>query len=106
MKPYRGCKSLLPQLITFNGRGLDPAYNWLALPCGVERRKMILAHLERIRDDDHYYMTINKKYCPILKRDKDLQRLLKQGKVKMIKVRESKKTTYSALVINKGPDNE
>lgn len=106
MKPYRGRKSLLPKPGLHNGLGINRFFAWHVMPYGSERRKMILAHLERIKDDDHYYMTINRKYCPILKRDKDLQRLLKQGKVRMIKVRESKKTTYSALVINKEPSNE
>lgn len=97
---YRGRKSLLPKADRHSGLGINRYFTYEVMPYGSARRKAILEHLESIKDLDHFYMVINKKYCPILKKDKDLQRLLKEGKLKMIKIRESRRHSYSALVLN------
>lgn len=99
MKPYRGRKSLLERNLN-EGKGINRWFDWVEMPYGAARRQLIMQHLENIKDSDHPYMVINKKYCIILKRDPDLQRLLKQGKVKMIKVRAGLKMTYSAIIFN------
>lgn len=98
MKPYRGRKTLLERKLN-DGKGINLWFTWEEMPYGVERRKLILQHLESIQGSDHPYMIINRKYCIILKRDPDLQKLLKQGKVKMIKIRYGKRESSSAIIL-------
>lgn len=82
--------------------GINWKFSWTAQPFGSKRRQDILDYLRSIKDEDRNYILINRRYCLNLQRDPDLRRLLKQGKVKMIKVPAGGKASYSALVINEG----
>lgn len=98
---YRGRKDLLMEITKtrYNGLGINRYFTYHIMPYGKERREAIIAHLRAIRDDVHNYIVINKKYCLILKKDPDLKRLLKQGKLKMYKMG-GNKNTYSVLRLN------
>lgn len=101
MKGYRGIKSLEIPTSRIGRKGWAVLFTWEVMPYGKERRKLILQHLIKIRKDkNYYYIPINRKHCIILKKDPDLRKLLKQGKVKMIKVRYGYKQTMSAIVVN------
>lgn len=96
---HRGPKSLLP-IGRWDGLGRNRYFSYRDMPYGGERRRAILRYLQAIRgQNDHDYILINRKYCLLLRLDKDLQRLLREGKVKMVKIRQSRKTTYSAIVL-------
>lgn len=100
---YRGRKDLLMEVNNsrHNGLGINRYFAYHVMPYGKERREAILAHLRTIRNDPHNYIVINKKYCLILKKDPDLKRLLKQGKLKMNKITfGGDRCTYSVLRLN------
>lgn len=96
---YRGPKDLTE---TFrhkhSGLGINRYFTYHVMPYGKERREAILSHLRAIRNDPRNYIVINKKYCLILKKDPDLKRLIKQGKLKTDKMAYgSNKCTYTIL---------
>lgn len=93
----RGPKSLFAPKVE---QGINWKFNWRDCAFGGARRKAILEHLERVKDQPHFYIMINAKHCLCLQRDPDLRRLLREKKLKMIKVPGGGKATYSALVLN------
>lgn len=94
---YRGRKNLVQSKL-HDGLGINRYFTYHVMPYGKERRKTILEHLKTIENDDHNYIVINRMYCLILKKDPDLKKLLKQGKLWMDKVRAcGNKCTYSVL---------
>lgn len=100
---YRGRKDLLMEVNNSRHRGLgiNRYFTYHVMPYGKERREAILAHLRAIRNESHDYIVINKKYCLILKKDPDLKRLIKQGKLKMDKITfGGNRCTYSVLRLN------
>lgn len=92
---YRGPKPLVSNTLK---RGAYTIWNWDMEPYGQKRRQLILNWL---KSDPDNHIAINKKHCPILRRDPDLKHLLKQGKLKMEKIRLGGKATVSILVLNK-----
>lgn len=98
---YRGRKDLLMEIskTRYSGLGINRYFAYHVMPYGKQRREAIIAHLRAIRNDSHNYIIVNKKYCLILKKDPDLKRLLKQGKLKMDKMGVNK-NTYSVLRLN------
>lgn len=46
---------------------------------GVQRRKAIVQYLKLSEQGTMWGITVNRKYCPQLKHDRDLQYLLKRG---------------------------
>lgn len=82
---YRGRKRLIPYN-QHEGLGHHTYWNWKAMPYGYKRRNAILQYLRAHEGTELNYIAINKKWCIILKRDPDLKRLLKQGKLWMDKV--------------------
>lgn len=100
---YRGRKDLLMEIskTRHSGLGINRYFTYHVMPYGKERREAIMAHLRAIRNEPHNYIVINKKYCLILKKDPDLKRLLKQGKLKMDKITYGgDRCTYSILRLN------
>ncbi len=92
---YRGPKPLVEIPLM---RGMYTIWNWDMVPYGKHRRKLILEWLESNKEN---HIAINKKHCPILSKDPDLKRLLKQGRLKMEKIRCGGKVTLSILTLNK-----
>lgn len=92
---YRGPKPLVEDGLQ---RGISTIWNWDMVPYGHYRRKLIL---DWLKSNPEYYIVINRSRCPILSKDPDLKRLLKQGKLKMEKIRSGGTTTLSILVLNK-----
>lgn len=100
---YRGRKNLLMEIskTRHSGLGINRYFTYHVMPYGKERREALMAHLHAIRNEPHNYIVINKKYCLILKKDPDLKRLLKQGKLKMDKITYGgDRCTYSILRLN------
>lgn len=100
---YRGRKDLLMEIskTRHSGLGINRYFTYHVMPYGKERREAIMDHLHAIRNEPHNYIVINKKYCLILKKDPDLKRLLKQGKLKMDKITYGgDRCTYSILRLN------
>lgn len=100
---YRGRKDLLMEIhkTRHSGLGINRYFTYHVMPYGKERREAIMAHFHAIRNEPHNYIVINKKYCLILKKDPDLKRLLKQGKLKMDKITYGgDRCTYSILRLN------
>lgn len=89
---YRGPKPLLDQRLRYYHK-----WNWNLMPFGHARREFILAWLG---EEENNRIIINRRGCPILKKDPDLKRLLKQGKLKMDKIRWGGKATISVLVLD------
>jgi len=56
-------------------------------PYGKDRRNMIVAYLQHVeaieKDRDFYRIWVNRRYCPSVPRDKDIQKLIKDGRVKV-----------------------
>lgn len=90
---YRGPKSLVPDPLQ---RGIYTVWNWDMQPYGQKRRELIL---DWLKSDKENHIAINKRGCPILRRDPDLKRLLKQGKLKMKKIAWGGKATLSILIL-------
>lgn len=98
---YRGRKDLLMEVnkTRHSGLGINLYFTYNVMPYGKERREAILSYLRAIRNNPHNYIVINRKYCLILKKDPDLKRLLKLGKLKMDKIGFGK-CTESILRLN------
>lgn len=90
----------MPPETIFDGLGRYRYFNFTLMPYGSARRRMIEQYLLSA-EPEKAYLPINKKYCLILKTDPDLKRMIKQGKLRMEKRWNSKKCTYSVLVLNK-----
>lgn len=88
---YRGPKPLVEQSM-----GYYHKWNWNLMCYGHARRELILTWL---REDENNYIGVNKRGSPILRKDPDLKRLLKQGKLRMKKIRWGGKATLSILVL-------
>lgn len=52
------------------------------MPYGKERRRLILEAL----DDPETYLAVNRQWCANLKYDVDLKRLLKENKIKRVRI--------------------
>ena len=61
---------------------------------GVERRKAIL---KMLADDPGSYITVNRKYCPLLKYDRDLRYMLKKGQLVRVRMGYFLSTSHTVL---------
>jgi hypothetical protein len=62
---------------------------------GVERRKMIIEYLSSPGTN----IMVNRKYCPLLKYDRDLRYMLKKGQLVRKKYVQSNRVSYTVLVL-------
>jgi len=91
MKKYRGPKPLVPATRQV---GMHITWAWHQQAYGKDRREAIVRWLE---EDSDRYIPINKKYCPVLRKDPDLKRMLKGGVLKMHKIPWGGRCTLSVL---------
>lgn len=71
----------------------DLIWNW---PQGAERRKKILEYLASTPGN---YIMVNRKYCPLLKYDRDLRYMLKKGQ--LVRSKEVRgRLSYTVLVLS------
>lgn len=69
-------------------------FDWRNMRPGAERRKAIIDHVLR-----NGSICVNRKYCPQIHEDSDLKTLLKKGTLKRERWQNTRRTSYTHLVL-------
>ena len=64
--------------------------HWEKANYGATRRELILEQLKLLKDNNQEGLPVNKKNWPSTKKDKDIVRLLKQGKIELVRFKSNR----------------